>query len=63
MPKCLRFGWTPRETQTPYETNVWKRVYSFNIQALQTMPVRVCQYDIVIDIYFFCLCLVRNTCL
>ena len=41
MPKCLRFGWTPKHTPSPYESNVWKRVYSFNIQALQTMPVRV----------------------
>ncbi len=41
MPKCLRFGWTPKYNPSPYETNVWKRVYSFNIQALQTMPVRV----------------------
>jgi hypothetical protein len=44
MPKCLRFGWTPKQTSSPYESNVWKRVYTFNIQALQTMPVRVCQH-------------------
>ena len=44
MPKCLRFGWTPKQTISPYESNVWKRVYSFNIQALQTMPVRVCKH-------------------
>lgn len=41
MPKCLRFGWTPKQSATAYESTVWKRVYSFNIQALQTMPVRV----------------------
>ena len=41
MPKCLRFGWTTKQTPSPYESNVWKRVYSFNIQALQTMPIRV----------------------
>ncbi|CAF4037112.1 unnamed protein product, partial [Rotaria magnacalcarata] len=41
MPKCLRFGWTPKQSSSPYESNVWKRVYSFNIQALQTMPVRM----------------------
>jgi hypothetical protein len=41
MPKCLRFGWTPKQSLSPYESNIWKRVYSFNIQALQTMPVRV----------------------
>ena len=41
MPKCLRFGWTPKHSSSPYETSIWKRVYSFNIQALQTMPVRV----------------------
>ncbi|UJR38299.1 hypothetical protein I4U23_030969 [Adineta vaga] len=40
MPKCLRFGWTPKHNPSPYESNVWKRVYTFNIQALQTMPVR-----------------------
>ncbi|CAF3916879.1 unnamed protein product [Rotaria sordida] len=41
MPKCLRFGWTPKQSSSPYESNVWKRVYSFNIQALQTMPIRM----------------------
>ena len=41
MPKCLRFGWTPKQSPTASESNVWKRVYSFNIQALQTMPIRV----------------------
>ncbi|CAF2640057.1 unnamed protein product [Rotaria sp. Silwood2] len=41
MPKCLRFGWTPKQSASPYESNVWKRVYSFNIQALQTMPIRM----------------------
>ncbi|CAF1684486.1 unnamed protein product, partial [Adineta ricciae] len=40
MPKCLRFGWTTKQNPSPYESNVWKRVYSFNIQALQTMPIR-----------------------
>lgn len=40
MPKCLRFGWTPKHSPSPFESNVWKRVYSFNIQALQTMPVK-----------------------
>ncbi len=41
MPKCLRFGWTPKQSPSPYESNIWKRVYTFNIQALQTMPIRV----------------------
>ena len=41
MPKCLRFGWTPKHALSPYESNIWKRVYSSNIQALQTMPIRV----------------------
>ncbi|CAF1522237.1 unnamed protein product [Didymodactylos carnosus] len=40
MPKCLRFGWTPRHTPSSYENAVWKRVYGSNIQALQTMPIR-----------------------
>ncbi|CAF1505088.1 unnamed protein product [Adineta steineri] len=40
MPKCLRFGWTPKYSPSSFESNVWKRVYTFNIQALQTMPVR-----------------------
>jgi F-box protein 16 len=41
MPKCLRFGWTPKHNPSSHESNIWKRVYSFNIQALQTMPIRV----------------------
>jgi F-box protein 16 len=41
MPKCLRFGWTPKHSPSSHESNIWKRVYSFNIQALQTMPIRV----------------------
>ncbi|CAF0748701.1 unnamed protein product [Didymodactylos carnosus] len=41
MPKCLRFGWTPHQTPSPHESCIWKRVYGSNIQALQTMPIRV----------------------